>query len=276
VARLIYAFLALSLGTLVAGFLIRDSSVPLFVSIGLSALVLLLILVGTSRRLRRANALEDEQADLAELEIVEIDADESVATDAVTEVVGQKRRPPRRRRTATVEADTQSMDAVEELLADEPDDTEFVAPPRTRRKPAARPRPARRRVASEPGPDEAERALEIDEIVAMPTDEPTPETVAESEPPLTIEMPPPSKAAARRTARPRRPARAARDSEPTTTDAPVAKPASLSPKVWVIPGRSRYHALDCRFAKGEALREVTQATAERRGYVACNVCKPGG
>jgi hypothetical protein len=268
VARLIYAFLALSLGTLVAGFLIRDSSVPLLVSIGLSAVVLLLILVGTSRRLRRANAFEDEQAELADLEIVEVDERTTAASDGEPTAVVPIPRPSRGRRTATLEPDTQAMDTVDELEAllasDEPDDSEFMAPPPpgARRKPAARSRRSRDRVepvgtASEP--DAEETAVASPEV----------ESVADAEPPLTIELPP-----KRRPARERR--AAARSSAPTV-GAPdrSVQPASLSPKVWVIPGRSRYHTPDCRFAKGETLREVTQATAERRGYVACNVCKPG-
>jgi hypothetical protein len=270
VARLIYAFLALSLGTLVAGFLVRDSSIPLLVSIGLSALVLLLILVGTSRRLRRANALEDERTELSELEIVEIDEDATAAT-VLTETRAA-RRAPRRRRTVAVEPDTQAMDALDEFsLADEPDVTEVVeTPARTRRKASVKPRPSRRRARPaeiEPGPEDA---------VDVELEDEDTETVAESRPPLTIEMPPPRKAS-----RPRRRAAAPAPAErAATTGRAAAQPAGLSPpglspKVWVIPGRSRYHTQDCRFAKGDDLREVTEATAQRRGYVACNVCKPG-
>ena len=100
--------------------------------------------------------------------------------------------------------------------------------------------------------------------------------VAEAEPPLAIEMPPPRKAprSRRRAASP--PPRApATPSERLTAQPAGLSPPGLSPKVWVIPGRSRYHTQDCRFAKGDDLREVTEATAQRRGYVACNVCKPG-
>jgi hypothetical protein len=293
VARLIYAFLALSLGTLVAGFLIRDSSVPLFVSIGLSAVVLVLILVGTSRRLRRANDFEDEQTELADLEIVEID-DEAATTEAVT----RKPRPSRRRGAAargtvepaavdagTVDEDTRSMETVEAILAadeaaddvaDEPAETEVVVG-RTRR--AAGARPSRRRAVPEPSGSEAELEpmLAIEEAEAEPTDVVAPEPAAAAER-GTIEMPPPRKPGRRRRVPP------ARDTTTMPTErrmpaAPAApaglSPPGLSPKVWVIPGRSRYHTQDCRFAKGDELREVTEATAQRRGYVACNVCKPG-
>lgn len=267
-ARLIYAFLALSLGTLVAGFLIRDSSIPLLVSIGLSALVLLLILVGTSRRLRRSQALEDEQEELASLEIVEIDEpDVAEATDTAgaTAATPRPRRKPSARRRS-IAADTEAMDALEAGV--EPEETEVteVVEPRPLRK-VAKPRPPRRKAGTIVEPDSPPEYV-MDDTVAE-------ETVADAEPPLTIEMPPPRKAA-----RPRRRA-AAEPAESTTRGSAIAEPTAaierpvLAPKVWVIPGRSRYHTQDCRFAKGDTLREVTETTAIRRGYVACNVCKPG-
>ena len=188
-ARLIYALLAFALGTLVAGFLIRDSSVPLFASIGLSALVLVLILFGTSRRLRRREALEEEQAELAELDIVEIDV-EPLAEVSVAE-----------------------------------------SPPSTIEMPAAAPRAAAE-------PRGRRRSAEAE----------------------------PSAAAHRQTTTPAR--RRARSSP--------AQTAPRSSKVWVIPGRSRYHTRGCRFAKGDQLRAVTEATARRRGYVPCSVCEPSG
>jgi hypothetical protein len=288
VARLIYAFLALSLGTLVAGFLIRDSSIPLLVSIGLSALVLLLILVGTSRRLRHANALEDEQVELASLEIVEIDESDVGAPEATVAVRTPKRRPPRRRRSTEAE-DTQAMGAIDDAPSaddiDGPDETEVVViPKRSRRKTAPKPRPPRRRTGTIVEPE-----LETDSFPEFEMQEDigaTEETVAEAEPPLTVEMPSP-----RKQPRPRRKAARAGTPAPAGAPAPAIRSDAvsdagtgrssaadrpvLSPKVWVIPGRSRYHTQDCRFAKGDTLREVTEATAQRRGYVACTVCKPG-
>jgi hypothetical protein len=299
VARLIYVFLALALGTLVAGFLVRDSSIPLLVSIGLSALVLLLILVGTSRRLRQTVALEDEQVELASLEIVEIDEADVVAPEATVEVQAPKPRQARRRRSAAAE-DTQAMEAVADAPdpagAVEPDETEVVvAPKRSRRaKPArravaAKPKPPRRRAGTivEPQPEIEPDAFPEFEVETdeEPAEEPdggaAAETVADAEPPLTIDTP-----SSREPARPRRRAsRAATAARPgARTEAGAAAGAErtaaterpvLSPKVWVIPGRSRYHTQDCRFAKGDTLREVTEATAQRRGYVACTVCKPG-
>ena len=198
-ARLIYVFLALALGTLVAGFLVRDSSVPLLVSIGLSALVLLLILVGTSRRLRRANALEDEQVELASLEIVEIDETDVDAPEAAVVVETPKTRPARRRRAAA--EDTQAMDAVDADEIAEPDVTEVVVEPkRSRRTAAAKARPPRRRAGTivEPALDTdsfPEFAVDPDDA---PAEETAAETVADMEPPLTIDAPARKPARARR------------------------------------------------------------------------------
>jgi hypothetical protein len=176
------------------------------------------------------------------------------------------------------------------LAADDADDTEAddteaddsasVAPPPPARRPgraarAAKGRPSRRRAEAQPAPEPASELgpmLEIEEAEAEPTDVVHPEPVTDAEPRLTIEMPPPSRTPAR--ARRRSRGTPARQSGAASIDAPAA-PIALSPKVWVIPGRSRYHTQDCRFAKGDTLREVTEATAQRRGYVACNVCKPG-
>lgn len=271
-ARLIYAFLALSLGTLVAGFLIRDSSIPLLVSIGLSAVVLLLILVGTSRRLRRSQALEDEQDELASLEVVEIDAESGAGTEVATSATTSRRRPrPARRRAAA--DDTATMDAIDDAADEEPEVTEVVERPakRSRRKAAASKAPPKRKAGTIVEPE-----LERDsfpEFAVDPEDDAASDDIATgtdagAEPPPTIQMP-----AERAPARPRRRASA---SAPAPRDAATAveRPA-LTPKVWVIPGRSRYHTHGCRFAKGDTLREVTEATAVRRGYVPCSVCKPG-
>ncbi len=297
-ARLIYAFLALSLGTLVAGFLVRDSSIPLLVSIGLSALVLLLILVGSSRRLRRSNAMEDEQAELASLEIVEVDEADAFASADVGAPEGTVAAPKRRPRTRRPKAaeDTQSMAAIADATPERsgganeqlaiPDQTEVVAAPkRSRRKAAAKPRPPRRRAGTIVEPqDDAFPEFEV-EAEAEPSDDEEPsdtsaqsrteESIADAEPPLTIEVPRP-----RKQARPRRRTAATDASKQAVADS-GAEPTgvigrlALSQKVWVIPGRSRYHTQDCRFAKGDTLREVTETTAVRRGYVACTVCKPG-
>jgi outer membrane biosynthesis protein TonB len=43
-------------------------------------------------------------------------------------------------------------------------------------------------------------------------------------------------------------------------------------KVFVIPGRERYHSADCRYAHGDDLREVSEDLARRRGYTPCGLC----
>jgi hypothetical protein len=93
VARLTYAALALALGALVSGFFIRTTAVPLFASIGLSALVLLLILRGWARRLREESPDLDELPEFDEVEEVEaaepLDATDIVVVDAA-EVSGEQ------------------------------------------------------------------------------------------------------------------------------------------------------------------------------------------
>jgi hypothetical protein len=79
VARLTYAALALALGALISGFFVRTTAVPLFASIGLSALVLILILRGWARRIRQA-PLGEEIEEVEELE--DVDAGDFVIIEA--------------------------------------------------------------------------------------------------------------------------------------------------------------------------------------------------
>jgi hypothetical protein len=57
-----------------------------------------------------------------------------------------------------------------------------------------------------------------------------------------------------------------------------AKPRRAAPastrRVCVVPGASKYHRHDCRYAQGPDVREVSEATAIDRGYARCGVCKP--
>jgi hypothetical protein len=92
-----------------------------------------------------------------------------------------------------------------------------------------------------------------------------------------------------------RPPRTKGDAKPTPRARPAAKPAprpkalagqksSARPrsgaasasrarrKVFVIPGRERFHAADCRYAQGDDLREVSEDLARRRGYTPCGLC----
>jgi hypothetical protein len=55
-ARIVYGVVGAALATLVAGFFIQDSTLPLLVSIGFSLVAAVLILTGWARRIR----LEDE------------------------------------------------------------------------------------------------------------------------------------------------------------------------------------------------------------------------
>jgi hypothetical protein len=72
----------------------------------------------------------------------------------------------------------------------------------------------------------------------------------------------------------RRPAAAKPAAKPKAK--PKAKPGA-SPKsnrVVIVPGRGRYHRSSCRFARRREAKEVTVATARRRGYEPCSVCDP--
>lgn len=65
-------------------------------------------------------------------------------------------------------------------------------------------------------------------------------------------------------------------SRSTTARSTAASRSSRSPaKVLVVPGRDRYHATGCRFIVDKAdVEEISSATAKRRGYQRCSVCKP--
>ena len=82
-ARLTYAALALALAALVSGFFIRTTAVPLFASIGLSALVLILILRGWARRVRQADLGEgiDELEELEEIDFAPVGATDIVVVE---------------------------------------------------------------------------------------------------------------------------------------------------------------------------------------------------
>jgi hypothetical protein len=226
VARLTYAVLAFALGTLVTGFVVRSSSVPLLVSIGFSAIVIVLLLLGWSRRLRASGAFGVEaESDLDDLQIVEVD---DVTQIAATVPSGPSAGPSAGRAASAGGPATTQMPVV--LI--EPDDAEEAA--------------------GEPGDDDASFRRR--------------EPAASKKSPAKRTPAAAAKAAARKAPAGRAKAKA----KPKAT----AKPKP-SPKVFVIPGRERFHARGCRFAKGDDVREVTEAIARRRGYVPCSVCKPG-
>ena len=84
-ARLTYATLALALASLVSGFFVRTTAVPLFASIGLSALVLLLILRGWARRIRQEPDFTDEPEPVEDLDDLDLDDIVLVDPDDVSE-----------------------------------------------------------------------------------------------------------------------------------------------------------------------------------------------
>lgn len=179
-ARLTYAALALALASLVSGFFVRTTAVPLFASIGPSALVLILILRGWARKLRQTELGEEDEElaepaiQLEELDVVEeIDASDIVVVDPSTARTERRRRPP-----------SAATDVLEER------------PPRPR--------------------------------------------------PRTTGTRPP------------------RQRQPRT--------AGAARRVVVLPGRTRYHAPGCRFARGKGAEEIAESTARRRNFQPCSVC----
>lgn len=166
---------------------------------------------------------------------------------------GMPARPPVRRpagaRPATARAEQRLME----------DEMEEAAPAR---RPPVRGRPTRKPAARKPA-----------------TKAPTRKAPAKARKPA-------AKAPARKTtakAPSRKPAKA-------PSRKPAAKPAARAPAkkaaaarksstgatVIALPERGTYHISGCRFVKGRRDTEkVTKATAHRRGYSACGVCKPG-
>lgn len=189
-ARLTYAALGLALAALVSGFFVRDSTIPLYASILLSAVVSVLIMTGWTRRLRREGAFGEEGGARAdETEIVEIDIDEL-------------------------------------------DDDE---------RPARPVRPARTDRA-----ESAERTVRFDKPAAPSTMR---DRIRQELAELRQAEPPPAPVVLRERA-----------------------PAPGVAKVFVHPGREKYHTRTCRYAKGPEVREVRESVAIDRGYVACGVC----
>jgi hypothetical protein len=178
-ARLTYAALALALASLVSGFFVRTTAVPLFASIGLSALVLILILRGWARKLRQTELGEEDEELEPAIELEEFDVAEEIdATDIVVVDPGAARTERRRRPPS----------AATDVLEERP----------------ARPRPR-----------------------------------------TTGTRPP-------------------RKRQPRT--------AGAARRVVVLPGRTRYHAPGCRFARGKGAEEIAESTARRRNFQPCSVC----
>lgn len=179
-ARLTYAALALALGSLVSGFFVRTTAIPLFASIGLSALVLILILRGWARRMREAELGEADEAG-AEIQAEEFEVLEEITAGDIVVVDPGAERTERRARARSVA-------------------TEVLEERAPRAKPARPPRPQQPR---------------------------------------------------------------------------AARAAGGTRRVVVLPGRKRYHAPGCRFARGKGAEEISESTAKRRHFQPCSVCLGG-
>jgi hypothetical protein len=254
VAVMTWALVVLAFIALVSGFFVRTSSVPLLVSCVFSAIVLLLILFGWSRRIR-GDALFEEPEPGAELEEVDAEPADDYASVTTGQLPARTRRSRERGRVAATiqlpEIDQdEEIDVDEEIDQDEEIDVDDVVDDR---------------------PDERE------EFAALDVDD-------EDEFDIDLFAPPEVK---ERKARAQRPAKAPAKAKPTAKSTPPARKPKKAPprkastarggspkRVLVIPGRERYHVRGCRFAKGGDLREVAEATARRRGYVPCSVCTP--
>lgn len=69
-----------------------------------------------------------------------------------------------------------------------------------------------------------------------------------------------------------KPSTAKKNSAPGT--AAAAKPSSPSDVVVGIASKKKFHRPDCRYAKSESGEEMSRATARKRGFVPCGICKP--
>ena len=63
--------------------------------------------------------------------------------------------------------------------------------------------------------------------------------------------------------------------------APVGQEAQVPPRkatsareVVALPDRRKFHRPECRFAAARGAERMSRATARRRGYEACAICKP--
>lgn len=55
---------------------------------------------------------------------------------------------------------------------------------------------------------------------------------------------------------------------------PVEDDEGGQEEVVALPDRRRFHRPECRYAKVKGGERMTAATARRRGYDACGICKP--
>jgi FtsZ-interacting cell division protein ZipA len=264
--------LVLAAGSLVAGFLVRTSSVPLLVSIGLSAVIAVLILAGWSKRLRASGAFDGSGSEEVELEVSDVEEGEpALAEGAEPAEVGTSRASRRLDRKAAARTRARIDERAAERAGSRPgrpvrsraDQTIEIRPTDERR--------AKRAPKKKKAPTRKPARVK-DPIPAAETTAPRPKVAPERSKPSAAKRAPRAKAPAAKPA----PARAAKPPKkaPLPKTAPKTSPAKKSGRVLVIPGRSRFHVRGCRFAKGADLREVTEAVARRRGYEPCNICMP--
>lgn len=153
----------------------------------------------------------------------------------------------------------------------------------TTQRPAARP-PQRRPAATPPAgkPSEARRPDTTEEMPAPVAEEGAAEGTAAKKPAskkAAAKKPATKKAAAKKPA-----AKKTAAKKPAAKKAAAKKPAAKKTsarrsatggQVVSLPERGTYHTAGCRFVKGKRDTEkITKATAKRRGYDACGVCKP--
>lgn len=123
-------------------------------------------------------------------------------------------------------------------------------------------------------PDAALAAAEVSAPAEPATEEV--EGVSIVEAPLTPARRPAAKAPAKAAkAAPAKAASAAKAAAATAKAAPAKKAATAKPGVVVIPDRDKFHTATCRFVRdAEGAEELSRATAVRKGYSPCGVCKP--
>lgn len=69
-------------------------------------------------------------------------------------------------------------------------------------------------------------------------------------------------------------AETAATSEKPETSAAAASTARSTSEVIAVPDRKRFHRPSCRYASAKGAERMSKASARRRGYAACGVCKP--
>jgi hypothetical protein len=66
------------------------------------------------------------------------------------------------------------------------------------------------------------------------------------------------------------------EAEPSEAEPPEAEPPATAPAgdVWVVSGRSRYHAAGCLIIEGKDAKAVPADQAREDGLMACSLCEP--